>query len=143
MFTRSIRWRIQLWLAFLLICVLSGFGATVYQLYRLSYFDQLDEELARRVAALSADVRGRGPGGPPGGPGKGPPPMDESRRPFRGPGDHFFRERGGPREFNRSGGPPLDDGWGRGGPHHRGEGFRDGPEGGPKREIRFSSGTTA
>ena len=34
MFTHSIRWRLQLWLAFLLLCVLSGFGVAVYQLQR-------------------------------------------------------------------------------------------------------------
>ena len=36
MFPRSIRWRLNLWLAFLLICVLSGFGFTVYHLQRVN-----------------------------------------------------------------------------------------------------------
>src|SRR6476620_10224718 len=101
MFTKSIRWRIQLWLAFLLVCVLTGFGATVYQLYRLSYFDQLDEELARRVSSLNQDLRGGRPGGPA---GKPPPFDDHEGRPFRGP-DH----RGGPGDmppFDRRGGRP-------------------------------------
>lgn len=82
MIIKSIRWRLQIWLAFLLVCLLSGFGITAYQLNRVSRFKQLDEELERRVAAVSADVRGRFPGppgfrGPPGeregGPPQGPP----------------------------------------------------------------------
>ena len=68
MFTHSIRWRFQLWLAFLLLCVLTGFGVAVYQLQRVNQLNQIDEELATRVAALSLAVRG------------GPPPFD------RGPG---------------------------------------------------------
>jgi heavy metal sensor kinase len=57
MFTKSIRWRMQLWLAFLLVCILIGFGTTSYQLHRNNQFGQIDDELGRRVAALSADVR--------------------------------------------------------------------------------------
>src|SRR5437879_1188881 len=58
-FTKSIRWRLSFWLAFLLICILSGFGVTAYQLNRTNRFNQLDEELKKRVAALSTDFRGR------------------------------------------------------------------------------------
>src|SRR5262245_39473955 len=111
MFTRSIRWRLQLWLGFLLVIVLSGFGVAVYQLQRVSQFSHLDEELAHRVAALSAAVRSPPPFGPPGrrpfdgrpgpeSPGeepRGPPPPRgglDSPRP-RGPRDMRF----GPREF--------------------------------------------
>jgi len=54
MFTKSIRWRLQLWLAFLLVCVLTGFGVAVFQLHRLNQFNQIDEELEKRVAGLSA-----------------------------------------------------------------------------------------
>lgn len=57
MFTKSIRWRMQLWLAFLLGFILIGFGVTAFQLHRDTQLRQIDEELARRVAALSADVR--------------------------------------------------------------------------------------
>ena len=92
MFTKSIRWRMQLWLAFLLVFLLFGFGVTAYQLHRDNQFRQIDEELARRVAALSADVRrpppflqNRVPGAfrPDGGPGAdrggfGPPPGERS-----------------------------------------------------------------
>lgn len=52
MIPHSIRGRFLLWLAFLLVCLLSGFGATVYQLQRLNRFKQIDEELELRVAAL-------------------------------------------------------------------------------------------
>lgn len=54
---KSIRWRFALWLAFLLVCVLTGFGFTAYQLHRTNRFDQLDDELERRVNALSTALR--------------------------------------------------------------------------------------
>src|SRR5712691_8066136 len=111
MFTNSIRWRLQLWLAFLLVCVLSGFGVTVYQLHRVNQLNQIDEELQRRVAALSAALRGGPPPGRPpfegrpGGPGfdqggrRPPPPGDHSDSPPPG----FGREmRPGPRDFRLS-----------------------------------------
>ena len=63
MFLNSIRWRLQLWLAFLLVAVLTGFGATVYQFYRLTQLNQFDEELKTRVGLLSSSLRS-GPGGP-------------------------------------------------------------------------------
>ena len=71
MFPKSIRWRLQLWLAFLLACILSGFGLTAYQLHRTNRLTQIDEDLTRRVATLSADARarvaffGQPPGRPP------------------------------------------------------------------------------
>ena len=70
MFPKSIRWRLQLWQAFLLVCILSGFGVTAYQLHRTNRLGQIDAELARGVVALSSDVRGvppfgRFPGRPP------------------------------------------------------------------------------
>lgn len=88
MFTKSIRWRMQLWLASLLGVILSGFGVTAYQLHRVNRMNQIDEELERRVSALSADLRGRlSPGRPPFEPG---PPQrrggGEGMFP-RGPGD--------------------------------------------------------
>src|SRR2546427_10823130 len=98
MFFKSIRWRLQLWLAFLLVCVLSGFGVTIYQLQRVSQLRQIDEELERRVAVLSGAVRGGPPpkrsfAPPPFERGPGPrdfdkdnrhPPPPEGRPPFRG-----------------------------------------------------------
>lgn len=89
MFTNSIRWRLQVWLAFLLVCVLSGFGVTVYQLQRVQQFKQIDDGLERRVAALSTALRG------------GPPPeFRPGRPPFRGgpgrPGFEGEPQRGPP-----------------------------------------------
>src|SRR5258708_38543649 len=77
MFTHSIRWRLQSWLAFLLVCVLSGFGVTVYQLQRVNQLKQIDEELESRVAALNLAVRGRGPFDP----GRGRPPFEKRNGP--------------------------------------------------------------
>jgi heavy metal sensor kinase len=61
MFTRSIRWRMQLWQSFLLVCILTGFGVTAYQLQRINAIRQIDEELENRVASIVGDIRGRGP----------------------------------------------------------------------------------
>src|ERR1039457_1592229 len=77
MFTQSIRWRLQLWLAFLLVCVLTGFGVTVYQLQRLHQLNQIDAELGNQVSALSRVFHQ-------------PPPFERGagRPPFeRGPGE--------------------------------------------------------
>lgn len=103
MFPHSIRWRLQLWLGFLLVCLLSGFGIAVFQLYRTHQFARIDEDLERETAMISASVRGRPPfeGGGPGGPlGRGfrgrPPPEEEGpegRRPGP-PGGPW--NRGGP-----------------------------------------------
>src|SRR5216117_3399750 len=96
MIINSIRWRLQVWLAFLLVCVLSGFGITVYQLQRVNQLKQIDEELERRVAALDRTVRG----GPPPDFGRGRPPFD-----------------------GRPGVPGFDDGVNRPPPPHGGREF--------------------
>lgn len=117
MFAKSIRWRLQLWLAFLLVCLLSGFCVTVYQLQRINHLAQIDEELERRVAALSSSVRVRPP---PFGPRSGRPPADDgSWRPM---------PRGGPGPSEPEGGPGRP-------PPQRGSEFLR-PGGGP-REMRF------
>ena len=104
MFTQSIRWRLQLWLAFLLVCALTGFGVTVYQLQRLHHLGQLDEELASRVATLSGAFRRpppfeRAPGRPPfeGGPGDREPDPGQVPRPR--PGEPGFEPRGNPQDM--------------------------------------------
>lgn len=125
MFTHSIRWRLQLWLAFLLLCVLSGFGVAVYQLQRANQFNQLDEELQRRIAALSSALRG-GPPGP--GSGQGGPRPFEGRRPLD------FDEDGPRRRIERfdhfdSRGPGPGPGRGPGSPREMGpREFRPSPE---------------
>lgn len=73
-----------MWLASLLGLILTGFGATAYQLHRNNEMRRIDHQLEQRVAALSLDVRSRGTPGPPpspGGPehwdfGPHPPPPD-------------------------------------------------------------------
>src|SRR5437868_12206333 len=119
MFTKSIRWRLQLWLGFLLLCVLSGFGLTIYQLQRVNQLKQIDEDLKQRVAALSSAVRG------------GPPP--------RGKGHGSFSRGPGPRDFDDGSGdpPPFQDAPGRPPPPMRGPPGEP-PRGGPREmhEIR-------
>ena len=61
----------NLWLGFLPLCALTGFGVTVYQWQRLGELKSVDEELDRRVEALSQPLRGSGMGVR-GGPGIGP-----------------------------------------------------------------------
>jgi two-component system, OmpR family, sensor kinase len=105
MFAKSIRLRFQLWLAFLLLIVLSGFGFTAFHLYRGSQLNQIDAQLVRRVGALGIDVRS-GPGGRPGPRFTGPrehrlPPPDDGPRPpdrrgppeFRGGRENFLTNR--------------------------------------------------
>ena len=55
LFIKSIRVRLLLWLAFLLACVLTGFGVTAYQLHRINLFESIDEELESRVAILARE----------------------------------------------------------------------------------------
>jgi signal transduction histidine kinase len=62
-FTNSIRGQFQLWLAFLLVCILSGFGASVYRLQRVTQLTQIDDELQRRAAAVAGAIHE--PPGPP------------------------------------------------------------------------------
>ena len=91
MFFHSIRWRLQMWHGLILLCVLSGFGVTAYQLQRANELRRVDQELQRRLAPLLEALRRPFPGGPggPGGPGnprgpgnpgehRGPPPPRES-----------------------------------------------------------------
>jgi len=92
MLVKSIRWRMQLWQAFLLVCILTGFGATAYKLHRTQRFGEIDEDLGRRVAMLSEDVRSSFPLRPP----PGPPPIEPE--PGFDPGRRM--------EFGQGFGPP-------------------------------------
>ncbi len=86
---RSLRWRLQLWVAFLLVCVLSGFGFAVDRLIRGNRFRQIDADLELRVGALGRalreaafvkrEPRHRGE--------RRPPPDAPARRPPPGPPD--------------------------------------------------------
>jgi two-component system OmpR family sensor kinase len=105
-FIKSIRGRIVLWLAFLLVAILSGFGVTAYQLYRVNQLAQVDDELKRHVEAVSADLRPKMPGGPGGERRMDRPPPEEwffeemdrrpppERRPPGGDGPRGPREPG-------------------------------------------------
>jgi len=97
MFLNSIRWRLQIWYGLILLFVLAGFGFTAYRLERNRRFRTLDDELQKRLAALSS-VLGQPPvrGGMPGGPGGmrprpefGPDAREDQqdRPPFRVPND--------------------------------------------------------
>src|SRR5262245_41601820 len=112
MFTKSIRWRLLFWLMLMLACILAGFGVTAYQLNRLNRLNQLDEELKRRVATLSADFRGRA--------GRGLSdrgPFEKNRRespvgrefPRDGDRPPFDKDHEGPPPFDRPGLGPGDD----------------------------------
>lgn len=127
----SIRWRFLLWMAFLLVCILSGFGVTAYRLHRTNEFQRIDKELEGRVASILADLRGGGAGGLP----RGRPPLE----PWNLPGTN--RNLGGP----PPGRGPLAGEWEmppphRGGPDGRGPRgrFEDFPE---PRELRLSEKT--
>ncbi len=98
----------ELWLAGLLVLVLSGFGAANYQLERGAQFTRMDNDLALRVAALNNALRNapfsrrmQRPNGPP----DGPPPSDDFAR-----GDMSRR----PAPDSPPDGPPPD------GPRHLG-----------------------
>ena len=119
-----------MWLAFLLVIILIGFGVTAYQLHRDNQFRQIDEELGRKVAALSADVRR-------------PPPFLQDPFPGSFRPDHKMGPEGagvGPREehrFEPAPEPPFSK---------RMDGdpkFRPGRPGGrwPPREIQLSAAT--
>ena len=45
--------KLQFWSAFLLVCVLAGFGMVAAQLYRINSLDEVDKALDSRVTALS------------------------------------------------------------------------------------------
>ncbi|WP_052574107.1 ATP-binding protein [Haloferula sp. BvORR071] len=122
MFTDSIRWRMQLWLGILLLGLLVAFGGTSWQLEKTQRIRRLDDELAKRAAALGVGVRGGSqpfePGRmnrPDGGPGGGPddlapfvdfgPGSDSGPGPGPGPGSG----RGGPNSKRPPRPPEMDD----------------------------------
>jgi two-component system OmpR family sensor kinase len=103
-FLNSIRWRLQLWYGVILVVLLTGFGATAFQLMRGSTYRRVDDELQHRVGELSQllrqpqPFRNRGPQGPQGGPPFDRPPEDQPPDgPLRGRGFNFDAQ--GPREF--------------------------------------------
>jgi two-component system OmpR family sensor kinase len=69
---KSLRWRLQIWHALVLTCVLAIFGTVVYSLHWQTRLQQIDAELDRMAEVLGARLRRLLPF-------PGPPP-------FRGPG---------------------------------------------------------
>lgn len=57
MFIKSIRWRLQIWLAFLLIFTLSGFALATFEAHRIKQYQQVDDQLGRRVEFMAHVVR--------------------------------------------------------------------------------------
>ena len=127
----SIRWRLLLWIGFLLAFVLLGFGWTGHQLHRTNQLNQIDAQLDQRVSFLSTSLRrppgmerfqdGPGPGG------QRPPPefgggFERERRPVGPPPGFrdFPGEPEGPMRMRMRG--PREE--------------RDGPDG--WREIKLS-----
>src|SRR5438045_1167910 len=90
MIFRSIRWRLQIWHALILVVVLVGFGFTAYEFERSRQFRRIDEEMQQRIGALDRALK------PPGPPDRGRP-EERGMRPFGPDG-----RRGGP--------PPSEDG---------------------------------
>jgi heavy metal sensor kinase len=88
-FTKSIHWRLLFWIAFLLGLILLALDFTAYEIHFSNRVGQLDGELQRRVAALSAALYAPGPGQPMFGNGPpnqldddfGPPPPGENPPP--------------------------------------------------------------
>jgi len=71
---RSLRWRLQLWLAILVTGVLAAMVTTGYELARVNRLRQVDADLESRVTALSLAVREVYRDGPPPPDAMGPPP---------------------------------------------------------------------
>jgi len=94
MIFKSLRFRLQVWHALMLLVVLAGFGFTAHRLDNVSRFERIDRELQNRAMAVAGALRRDGPRqmGPPDGfrpgqPGQpgGPPPRRDGPPEF-GPG---------------------------------------------------------
>ncbi len=116
--SRSLRWRLQIWHAIVLLSVLILFGLYVYHLQWETRMQHIDTELNRTADIISSRLRrlfvpprpaGQPPGGQPGGPNPGGP------------------NPGGPNPFQPGGNPMRRDESGQDG--NRQEGNR--PEGNP------------
>src|SRR5579862_6996902 len=112
---RSLRLRLQLWLALLLVCLLAAMIAMAYELQRVNRFQQIDAELEIRLMSLTLNVRELvrnspppvRPSGPPLAP-RGPREGDApGRRGVRPPSDRLPRNEVSPLAAGRSGPPAL------------------------------------
>lgn len=123
----SIRGRLLGWFAFLLGCILAGFGVLAYQFHAQSELQRIDVELERRVTLLQADLR-EGGGPRPGGPGRGAPARE-------GPPPLMMRD-GEERPPMKKKAPPPDDAR-----HGPGMDFDGGPGG--TRTLRLTAVTAS
>ncbi len=60
-FTKSIRWRLLLWIALLLTLALTALDFAAFEMYATNRLDQLDVELHRRTSAISRTIFSPGP----------------------------------------------------------------------------------
>lgn len=89
MFSRSIRWRLQLWHGLILVAVLAGFGFTAFRLQHANELRRVDQELDQLATVLLKALRENRPSGRPtpeddgafGRPGQRPPPLGGFRLP--------------------------------------------------------------
>ena len=77
MIFKSLKWRLQIWHALMLVLVLAGFGFTAYRLENVSRFERIDRDLESRGMAISGALRREGPPRP--GPADGFGPGDPRR----------------------------------------------------------------
>jgi two-component system, OmpR family, sensor kinase len=151
---KSLRWRLQVWHAIILACVVVGFAAALYIQMRRTTLGDIDEELLSGARVIEASLRkppppGFRPGRPGPGPGPGPRPMNGREENFE-----FGTQaaaRVDPVSPSELPGPGLDGGPGRtpspGNPPQeerdflrRGENVFDERGGGPPRDRPFAPG---
>ncbi len=86
---RSIRWRLQLWYAVVLLAVVAGFAGILYQRVRSARFREIDADLAASAAYLDTALRAFPPFELEGGDRSRPPPP---RRPRHRPAERLLAE---------------------------------------------------
>lgn len=107
---KSIRWRIQIWHAALLLFMCLGFGVTAYRLEKSNALSRIDQDLDIRLNTLVTSVNRRG--GPP---GRRPPPRAEDGLMADDPSRDGRPPRRRPPRDGDPGGPP-EEGWNPGRP---------------------------
>lgn len=125
---KSLRWKLQLWHAAILVLAILGFSGVLYLQFHRSLLREVDAELLAGARALEGTLKlaprfllesgfpegpldrplGRGPGGGPGGPGGGPGGGPPGFRPLddRPPADRLGGDRQRPEGDDEPGRPP-------------------------------------
>ncbi len=135
---RSIRARLQIWYAIVLVVVIGGFAGVLYYQVRTDRLRRIDARLEAAVRYLEATVRSLPPhelidGPPPA--GDGPPPPE--RPPFRRPGPPPGRRPQPDDRPERFGGEPRENDF-EGPPDGPGDRFGSPPNGPPGRRPRVT-----